>query len=100
MTLLGANPLYVECHGTYTDPGATAQDACAGAVVVRTNGTVNTIAQWGNWCKSAPAQNLQVAMVEPFGLGRIVAPADGVAPVPTCYASGTAAVISSEAWQP
>jgi hypothetical protein len=67
---------------------------------VTPNGTVNTIAQWGNWCKSAPAQNLQVAMVEPFGLGRIVAPADGVAPVPTCYASGTAAVISSEAWQP
>src|SRR5438093_10097827 len=26
----GANPLTVECHGTFTDPGATASDLCAG----------------------------------------------------------------------
>lgn len=64
------------------------------------NGTINTIAQWGNWCKSAPSQNLKVAMVEPFGLGRIVAPANGVGSVPTCYASGSATVVSSEAWLP
>jgi len=64
------------------------------------NGTINTITQWGNWCKSAPSQNIKVAMVEPFGLGRIVAPAIGVAPVPTCYASGSATVVSSEAWLP
>ena len=64
------------------------------------NGTINTITQWGNWCKAAPSQNIKVAMVEPFGLGRIVAPANGVAPVPTCYASGSATVVSSEAWLP
>jgi hypothetical protein len=39
-------------------------------------------------------------MVEPFGLGRIVAAPIGVAPVPTCYASGAATVVSSEAWTP
>jgi len=63
-------------------------------------GQINTIAQWGNWCKAAPSQNLKVAMVLAFGLGRIVAPAIGVAPVPTCYASGSATVASSEAWLP
>ena len=64
------------------------------------NGTINTITQWGNWCKGAPSQNIKVAMVEPFGLGRIVAAANGVAPVPTCYASASATVVSSEAWLP
>ena len=64
------------------------------------NGTINTITQWGNWCKSAPSQNIKVAMVEPFGLGRIVASANGAAPVPTCYASGSLTVVSSEAWLP
>ncbi len=29
----------VECHGTFTDPGATATDACAGTVSVTTSGT-------------------------------------------------------------
>src|SRR5207249_2162813 len=30
ITVVGANPLTVECHGTFTDPGATASDVCAG----------------------------------------------------------------------
>jgi len=30
ITVAGANPLTVECHGTFTDPGATASDVCAG----------------------------------------------------------------------
>src|SRR5438552_16415117 len=28
--LNGANPMIVECHGAFTDPGATAMDLCAG----------------------------------------------------------------------
>lgn len=64
------------------------------------NGVINTITQWGNWCKGAPSQNLKVAMIEPFGLGKIVSAANGVGPVPTCYSSGTATVVSSEAWLP
>jgi hypothetical protein len=67
---------------------------------VAPNGTVNTITQWGNWCKAAPSQQIRVAMVEPFGLGRIVAAPIGVAPVPTCYASSSATAVSSEAWLP
>jgi hypothetical protein len=67
---------------------------------VAPNGTINTITQWGNWCQSAPSQQIRVAMVEPFGLGRIVAAPIGVAPVPTCYASTSATAVSSEAWLP
>jgi hypothetical protein len=41
--LNGANPLVVECHTTFTDPGATASDTCGGnltsAIVV--SGSVN-----------------------------------------------------------
>jgi|GEM_PF-905663 len=41
ITLTGANPLTVECHGTFVDPGATANDACAGSVPVTASGSVN-----------------------------------------------------------
>jgi hypothetical protein len=89
--------------------GSVIADAGSGAAKVSSsdpvytlapNGTINTITQWGNWCKAAPGQNLRVAVVEPFGLGRIVAPAAGVGPVPTCYASGSVSIVSSDAWLP
>ena len=89
--------------------GTVIADAGSGAAKVKSsdpvytlapNGTINTIIAWGNWCKAAPSQKIKVAMVEPFGLGRIVAPANGNAPVPTCYASGSSTVVSSEAWLP
>ena len=41
VTMLGANPMTIECHSAFTDPGATASDTCAGALAVATNGTVN-----------------------------------------------------------
>ncbi len=41
VTMLGANPLTMECHGSLVDPGATANDVCAGVVAVVTNSTVN-----------------------------------------------------------
>jgi hypothetical protein len=89
--------------------GTVIADAGSGAATVKSsdpvyalapNGTINTIVQWGNWCKAASTQNLKVAIVEPFGLGRIVAPANGVVNVPACSASGSATVVSSEAWLP
>jgi hypothetical protein len=64
------------------------------------NGVIRTITQWGNWCKAAPSGNIRVAMVEPFGLGTVIAAANGAGKVPTCYASGSATVVSSEAWLP
>jgi hypothetical protein len=41
ITLNGPNPMTVECHTTFTDPGATANDACAGNLPVTTSGTVD-----------------------------------------------------------
>lgn len=41
ITLNGANPMTVECHTTFTDPGATAADSCAGSRPVTATGTVN-----------------------------------------------------------
>jgi hypothetical protein len=41
ITLLGSNPLTVECHAGFSDPSATAADACAGSVAVTTTGSVN-----------------------------------------------------------
>jgi uncharacterized protein YjiK len=37
----GSNPMTVECHTTFTDPGATATDACAGSLPVNSSGTVD-----------------------------------------------------------
>jgi uncharacterized repeat protein (TIGR01451 family) len=41
ITLNGANPMTVECHTSFTDPGATANDSCAGSRPVTVTGTVN-----------------------------------------------------------
>jgi sugar lactone lactonase YvrE len=37
----GSNPMTVECHSTFTDPGATATDTCAGSLPVNSSGTVD-----------------------------------------------------------
>jgi len=42
ITILGANPLTLATGSAFTDPGATAYDACAGAVSVTTTFAVNT----------------------------------------------------------
>ncbi len=39
--LNGANPMIVECHTSFTDPGASAVDACDGPVDVEVTGSVN-----------------------------------------------------------
>ncbi|HSY19884.1 MAG TPA: immunoglobulin domain-containing protein [Candidatus Acidoferrales bacterium] len=44
ITLNGNSRLTNELGSVFTDPGATASDACAGAVAVTTNGVVNTAA--------------------------------------------------------
>jgi hypothetical protein len=43
ITLNGANPMTVECHTGFTDPGATASDACAGNLTgsIVVTGSVN-----------------------------------------------------------
>lgn len=41
ITINGANPMTVECHTSFTDPGATATDNCSGSVAVNASGSVN-----------------------------------------------------------
>ncbi|MEI8288466.1 MAG: immunoglobulin-like domain-containing protein [Verrucomicrobiota bacterium] len=41
VALIGGNPDYVELGGAFNDPGAAANDACAGTVPVTVSGTVN-----------------------------------------------------------
>jgi hypothetical protein len=41
ITLNGANPMTVECHTSFTDPGAIAHDACAGDFAATASGSVN-----------------------------------------------------------
>jgi hypothetical protein len=41
ITLNGSNPMTVECHTSFTDPGATASDSCAGSVAVTSSNNVN-----------------------------------------------------------
>lgn len=41
ITLNGANPMTVECHTSFTDPGAVAHDACAGDFPATASGSVN-----------------------------------------------------------
>ncbi len=48
ITLNGGNPIYVELGSTFTDPGATANDTCAGVVPVSVGGSVNTNAPGTN----------------------------------------------------
>ncbi|MGC8844308.1 MAG: immunoglobulin-like domain-containing protein [Candidatus Hydrogenedens sp.] len=42
VTIVGANPLTVQCGSVFTDPGATATDACDGNLTVNKTGIVNT----------------------------------------------------------
>jgi hypothetical protein len=41
ITVVGANPLIVECHTSFSDPGATANDTCTGSVTVTPSGSVD-----------------------------------------------------------
>src|SRR6185503_9227964 len=50
ITLVGASPMTIECHTSYSEPGATALDGCAGDVsgAIQISGTVdaNTVGSY------------------------------------------------------
>jgi hypothetical protein len=41
VTLNGSSSMTVECHGTFSDPGASVSDDCDASATLSTNGTVN-----------------------------------------------------------
>jgi Leucine-rich repeat (LRR) protein len=79
VTLTGANPLTNECHAVLVDPGASATDACAGALSVATNSTVNP--------NAAGTYNIRYTAVDPSGNAvtntRVVVVVDRTPPVVT-----------------
>jgi N-acetylneuraminic acid mutarotase len=60
ITLNGANPMTIECHTGFTDPGATANDTCAGSLSVTTSGIVNV--------NAVGAYTLTYSATDPAGL--------------------------------
>jgi hypothetical protein len=84
------------------DSGATSAKVSTSDMVVKLAPGAQSydIIQWGNWCKAAPAQDVKVEIVLPFGLGPVLSKANGAAPIPSCYASGSQSLVSAEAWQP
>jgi hypothetical protein len=93
----------VDGHGSVIGDAGAAEGEVKTTDTVYTlapNGTINDIVTWGNWCKAAPAQNVRVAVVMPFGLGRIVAPALGAPTIPSCYAKGNPTSVTAEKWTP
>jgi hypothetical protein len=59
ITLNGANPFTLPCHGAFSDPGASAYDAVAGAVTVTTTGTVDV--------NTPGAYTIQYSATDPSG---------------------------------
>jgi hypothetical protein len=78
ITLNGANPMTVECATGYTEPGASANDVCDGAVTVHISGTVPTTKGSYNVTYTATddAGNMATKM-------RVVNVTDTIAPVVT-----------------
>ena len=82
ITVTGDNPLTVECHTSFSDPGATASDGCAGSVPVTPSGTVNVNVP-GSYTITYSATD----GTNPATATRTVNVVDTTAPVITCPAN-------------
>jgi Protein of unknown function (DUF4232) len=64
------------------------------------NGVIYDILEWDNWCKSSPTQKVTVGVYLPFGLGHLVAKANGNAPIAYCSSSSSKSTVLAEKWLP
>jgi hypothetical protein len=90
-------------HGTIIgDAGAAAAKVTSADPIyaLAPGGEIYTIIKWFNWCKADPYQKVFVAMVEPYGLGAMIAAPLGNAPIPECWITGGKTQVSSENWLP
>src|SRR5205085_75903 len=65
ITLNGNSVITVECHTSFTDPGATANDSCSGTVAATASGAVNVNAPGSyviTYTATDPSGNLTAAM--------------------------------------
>lgn len=79
VTLNGPASITINCHDSFSDPGATANDSCAGPVAVTTNNTVNVDAAGDytiTYSAIDPSTNTGIATL-------VVHVLDGVPPVVT-----------------
>jgi uncharacterized repeat protein (TIGR01451 family) len=86
ITLTGASPMTVECHTSFTDPGAVAHDACAGDFAATASGTVdaNTVGAYViTYNATDPSGHVATAVT------RTVNVVDTTAPVVTAPANVT-----------
>ena len=81
------------------DAGSEIKTADA-AYTLAPNGVIYSIIEWSNWCKAAPKQQLTVATLQPFGLGRNQASANGNEPIAYCSASSAASTVQATPWAP
>jgi hypothetical protein len=81
------------------DSGAVSVSSADPIVPLAPGAKSYNILQWNNWCKADPSQNVKVAVVLPFGLGALLASANGPAPIPSCYSTGSKSTVSAEDWQ-
>ncbi len=84
ITVLGVDPTPVECHGTYTEAGATAVDSCGNSLSVSTSGSVNANAV-GSYTLTYSATDTASATTSTAT--RVVNVADTTAPVITVLGS-------------
>ena len=92
-----------DSHGTIIgDAGAAAAKVTSGDPIypLAPGGEIYTIIKWFNWCKADPSQKVFVAMVQPYGLGAMIAAPLGNAPIPECWITGGRTQVSSENWLP
>jgi len=90
ITLAGSNPMTVECHTSFSDPGATANDGCAGSVAVNVSGSVNANAP-GTYTITYSATD----GANPATATRTVNVVDTTAPAITCPANVVAMLPSN-----
>jgi hypothetical protein len=77
ISLTGANPMTVECHSVFTDPGATANDTCAGSFAATPSGTVdpNTVGTYTlTYTASDPSGNAAVPVTRTVNVVDTTAP--------------------------
>jgi hypothetical protein len=92
VSLKGSNPLEVELHSIFTDPGATARDACAGEFAAAVSGTVDTN-KTGSYTitygATDPSGNEAVPVTRTVNVvDRAHPTAIGRLPLPNCFHAG------------